>query len=274
MSRWPKHPFFAALRVPLGPGCDSGGMPRTSPVLRVAAVAITAIATMVCVAPSAQAASLHVGDASQKTTRPAFLAPYGMADTGGGSQLITVVGPRFGSRDGLLIWWQQVGDSWQEVDRTPARFGWNGLKLGTARHERSNTTPTGLFSLPFAFGKAANPGTAMPYRKIRWNTYWCSDSRSHVYNRWRTGLPSDCQAARAEHMTKFATYVYGLATGFNYANPVPGRGSAIFVHAFGAAYTAGCVSIKRRALVRLLQWLSPASNPHIAIGTNSTIGAL
>jgi L,D-peptidoglycan transpeptidase YkuD (ErfK/YbiS/YcfS/YnhG family) len=46
---------------------------------------------------------------------------------------------------------------------------------------------------------------------------------------------------------------------------VPGRGSAIFLHADTGRATAGCVSISLARLVRVLRWLRPSASPVIAI---------
>ena len=46
-----------------------------------------------------------------------------------------------------------------------------------------------------------------------------------------------------------------------------GRGSGIFVHVFGRGYSAGCVSVSRAGMIRLLRALDPAKRPACAIGT-------
>ncbi len=50
----------------------------------------------------------------------------------------------------------------------PARFGANGLADGATREQGTNTTPTGLYDLPYAFGiRPAPRGTAYRYRPVR-----------------------------------------------------------------------------------------------------------
>jgi L,D-peptidoglycan transpeptidase YkuD (ErfK/YbiS/YcfS/YnhG family) len=46
---------------------------------------------------------------------------------------------------------------------------------------------------------------------------------------------------------------------------VPGRGSGIFLHAQTGSPTNGCISLRRKDLVHVLRWLSPAAAPQIAI---------
>jgi L,D-peptidoglycan transpeptidase YkuD (ErfK/YbiS/YcfS/YnhG family) len=46
---------------------------------------------------------------------------------------------------------------------------------------------------------------------------------------------------------------------------VPGRGSAIFLHVGTGSATAGCVSLPRPELIRVLRWMRPAADPQITI---------
>jgi L,D-peptidoglycan transpeptidase YkuD (ErfK/YbiS/YcfS/YnhG family) len=150
----------------------------------------------------------------------------------------------------------------------PARFGSAGLTEGSTRRQGSNTTPTGIFTIPFTFGIKSNPGTAMPYRPVTSSAWWCQDNKSSAYNRWTDPRPGDCAAIEAERLVSFTrAYVHAAVIGFNYDRPVRGRGAGIFLHANGSGLTAGCVSISESSLVRLLRWLDPRAAPHIAIGT-------
>lgn len=201
---------------------------------------------------------------------PAVL-PARMADTGGGTQLITAEAPATGSTSGTLTWWDLRDGQWVRAGSAPARFGSHGLVEGGSRTQGTNTTPTGLYGLPFAFGtKAAPAGTRERYLPVRESSWWCQDNGSEEYNRWVDPLPGDCRAAEAEHLVSYATqYAYALVIGFNYDRPVRGRGAGIFLHVNGRAATAGCVSVPEDAMRRILVWADPAAKPHIAIGTAS-----
>jgi L,D-peptidoglycan transpeptidase YkuD (ErfK/YbiS/YcfS/YnhG family) len=202
--------------------------------------------------------------------------PARMADTGGGNQLITAVAPRTGSTSGTVTWWDRVGGKWVKAGSTPARFGAKGLVEGTRRRQGTNTTPTGLYGLPYAFGiKAAPRGTAYKYRRIHRNSWWCQDTDSRAYNRWTEPLPRDCRAAESEHLISYGSlYAYGLVIGFNYEQPVRGRGAGIFLHVKGRGATAGCVSVSEAAMRGIVEWADPRRRPHIAIGTASGATAI
>lgn len=195
--------------------------------------------------------------------------PARMADTGGGTQLITAVAPRAGATSGTLTWWDLRNGRWVPAGSTPARFGAKGLVEGASRRQGTNTTPTGLYGLPYAFGiRPAPPGTSYAYRPVRQDSWWCQDNKSRAYNRWTEPRPADCRAAESEHLVTYRTqYAHALVIGFNYGSPVRGRGAGIFLHVNGRGATAGCVSVPTGAMRRLLTWARPGKRPHIAIGT-------
>ncbi|MER6345443.1 L,D-transpeptidase family protein [Streptomyces sp. NPDC001595] len=197
--------------------------------------------------------------------------PDRMADTGGGRQLITAVAPRAGATSGTVTWWERRAGRWVKDGSAPARFGANGLVEGTARRQGTDTTPAGLYGLPFAFGIEAAPrGTTYPYRPVRRNSWWCQDNDARAYNRWTEPRPADCRAAEAEHLVSYRTqYAHALVIGFNYDEPVRGRGAGIFLHVDGRGATAGCVSVPADAMRRILAWADPDKRPHIAVGTES-----
>ncbi|MFD3485341.1 L,D-transpeptidase [Streptomyces sp. NPDC058665] len=197
--------------------------------------------------------------------------PERMADTGGGSQLITAEAAATGSTTGRLTWWDRRGSRWVAAGSADARFGAGGLVKGTERVQGGSTTPTGLYDLPYAFGiRPAPAGTRFSYRPVTDRSWWCQDNDSRAYNRWVEDLPADCRAAEAERLSAYgAQYARALVIGFNYDRPVRGRGAGIFLHVNGKGATAGCVSVPAGAMSRILAWADPGRSPHIAVGTAS-----
>ena len=51
-------------------------------------------------------------------------------------------------------------------------------------------------------------------------------------------------------------------------------GGGIFLHVSGPGATAGCVSIPRGTMRRVLRWLDPAAGPVLVMGPRSAIGRL
>ncbi|MET9348557.1 L,D-transpeptidase family protein [Streptomyces termitum] len=219
-------------------------------------------AVLLCLAPGAGPAQASPADL------PVPL-PARMADTGGGSQLITAVAPDTAATTGTVTWWDRRDGRWVRAGSAPARFGANGLAEGSVRRQGTSTTPTGLYDLPYAFGiRPAPAGTRYPYVRATEDSWWCQDNDSRAYNRWVEGLPPDCRATEAEHLTAYGTaYAHALVIGFNYARPVRMRGAGIFLHVNGRGATAGCVSVPADALRAILAWADPDRSPHIAVGT-------
>lgn len=228
-------------------------------------VAVACAAVLACVAGTAAA--------SPQAESP---LPARMAGTGGGLQLITVEAAKTGSTTGTLTWWERRYGRWVRVGFTAARLGAHGLVEGTTRHQGTSTTPTGLYSLPFAFGISAAPaGAAYAYKRVTRTSWWCEDNASASYNRWVNGLPRDCAAAESEHLADYPTqYARAMVIGFNYTAPVRKRGAGIFLHVNGRGSTAGCVSVPADAMRRILAWADPAMRPHIAIGTTGGATAI
>ncbi|MDQ0603210.1 L,D-peptidoglycan transpeptidase YkuD (ErfK/YbiS/YcfS/YnhG family) [Streptomyces canus] len=220
------------------------------------------------VATALVSASLLVLGAVPGGGRP---LPARMADTGGGTQLITAVAARTGSTTGTLTWWDLRNGQWVRAGSAKARFGANGLVEGASRRQGTSTTPTGLYDLPYAFGiKEAPDGTTYKYRPVHERSWWCQDNDSRSYNRWSEPRAKDCRAAESEHLISYEKqYAHAMVIGFNYTEPVRGRGAGIFLHVNGNGATAGCVSVSADAMRRILRWAGPDDDPHIAIGTTS-----
>ncbi|MGW0913579.1 L,D-transpeptidase family protein [Streptomyces sp. NPDC002784] len=197
--------------------------------------------------------------------------PARMADTGGGTQLITALADRTDATTGTVTWWDLRDGRWVGAGTAAARFGANGLAEGATRRQGTSTTPTGLYDLPYAFGiKAAPAGAAYKYRPVHRDSWWCQDNDSRSYNRWTEPRPADCRAAESEQLITYTgQYAHALVIGFNYARPVRGRGAGIFLHVHGRGATAGCVSVPAGDMRRILRWADPSRMPHIAIGTTS-----
>ncbi|HEY1973438.1 MAG TPA: L,D-transpeptidase family protein [Pseudonocardia sp.] len=205
--------------------------------------------------------------ASARPVAPAGL-PTGVADPPAGTnQLVTVLVSGAGATSGQLQAWRRSGSGWTSA-LGPVR-----VKVGTAgvgpTHEGLNRTPRGTFTLPSAFGRQANPGTKMPYRKVTSSDWWVSDPGSPAYNTYRHCAPGSCSFNEqdGENLGQAgASYDYAVVIGYNVSPVRAGAGSAFFVHVDAGARSAGCVETPRASVIALLRWLDPAQHPRITIG--------
>ena len=189
------------------------------PVNRVAAavVAASVVAAGSVVAVLATAAT---STAVTVTTKP---LPARMKNTGGGTQLVTVVGSgkTNAARTGTLTWWRRKGTTWIKVGSAPARFGYNGLSDN--RREGDGTTPTGIYTLPLAFGLKPNPGTRLRWHHVDGRSWWAENSLKPRYNTWYENCPSTIcwkattrSAHSSEHLADYPVqYAYAAFIGFN-----------------------------------------------------------
>ena len=133
------------------------------------------------------------------------------------------------------------------------------------KFEGDGGTPAGLFGLreiryrPDRLGKA--PLSGLPVYPSKPTDGWCDDPADANYNRLVT-LPyqSDAESMWLDG------HAYDLLAviGYNDAPPIPGVGSAVFLHvahslAEGFGPTAGCVALRMEDLVTVLAACAPGS---------------
>ena len=123
------------------------------------------------------------------------------------------------------------------------------------KHEGDNATPRGQFKLRELWYRAdrlQKPETQIPIHELSIHDGWCDDASRPEYNR-HVSLPFS-----GSHETLWRDdYVYDLIVPISYNDdtPVPGKGSAIFVHVAREGYTptAGCLALMREDLLEILQ---------------------
>jgi L,D-peptidoglycan transpeptidase YkuD (ErfK/YbiS/YcfS/YnhG family) len=183
-------------------------------------------------------------------------------------QLITVTAPTTRTTYATASTWTRSGACWVAAGGPyPARVGWHGLSA--SRHEGDGTTPIGTFPIGATmYGNAPNPGVRFRYVRIRCGDWWVEDPRSPAYNTFRRlpcGAKPPFRTPTPDMSKSPRAYVHLAVIDFNMRPAVPGRGSAIFLHAQTGGSTNGCVSLRVPDLVHVLRWLAPAPRPYIAI---------
>ncbi len=142
------------------------------------------------------------------------------------------------------------------VFETYCGYGRNGFT--SDKREGDGCTPVGTFPLLLAFGTGRNPGTAMEYRQIGPLSFWSGEKES--YNRWVELEDESASMPRSERLADYPVqYRHAMFIGYNADAPEWGRGSAIFLHCRASDHwsTAGCISIARAKMLRLLRECRP-----------------
>lgn len=154
--------------------------------------------------------------------------------------------------------------TFRRVFHVDGRVGYNGITDGLTRRQGSGTTPSGTYSMSYAFGNSRKPaGTVIAYHRVKPGDFWVQDQNSPYYNELRNSalggfLPRTTGANSSERLSDYTTqYAYAVIINFNRApdRKVVGRGSGIFLHVNGTGATGGCVSISKAALASLLGYL-------------------
>jgi L,D-peptidoglycan transpeptidase YkuD (ErfK/YbiS/YcfS/YnhG family) len=136
------------------------------------------------------------------------------------------------------------------------RVGRSGVAATGAKREGDGKTPSGVFPLRGGFGTRPDPGLKIHWMRVTRNDVWVDDSRSKLYNTHQV-LPARGRWTSAERLY-IAAYEYAQVIGYNEARKA-GLGSAIFLHVDTGRPTAGCVSLPRAALVKVLRWQKPGA---------------
>lgn len=139
----------------------------------------------------------------------------------------------------------------------PVALGRGGIRAN--KREGDGGTPRGTFHpvrLWWRADRAPRPATRLPARPITATDAWCEDPTDRHYNqpiRLRPGAAGD-RLRRDDHL-----YDYIIEIDHNARPRVSGRGSAVFLHlardTFGP--TAGCVGLRKRAMLSLLAQIGP-----------------
>jgi len=162
----------------------------------------------------------------------------------------------------LYLYDKNSAGYWKLARSFAANVGKNGVTDN--KKEGDKATPTGCYGMGFAFGIQAKPDTGWTYRQVTPNSYWVDDPDSAHYNTWVEGT-ADKDWDSAEHLIdKKTAYAYALVIDYNTDPPVPGKGSAIFLHV-GDHPTVGCISVAQDDVLTILKWLKKGSRARILI---------
>ena len=137
---------------------------------------------------------------------------------------------------------------------TRCALGKGGVIAAADKREGDGKSPLGTWGIRrvlFRPDKGGPPQTRLPTKALERDDGWCDAPGDPAYNR-AVKLP---HPASAEHMWR-EDDVYDLVCilAHNDDPPVPGLGSAIFLHLArpGYAPTEGCVALSREDMLELL----------------------
>jgi L,D-peptidoglycan transpeptidase YkuD (ErfK/YbiS/YcfS/YnhG family) len=141
----------------------------------------------------------------------------------------------------------------------PCTIGRSGACAADEKREGDGMTPLGVWPVRcvlFRAGRSAPPsGMKLPWRWVGDNDGWSDDASDPAYNR-PVRHPHGFSAERL--VREDGLYDIIVVLGHNDVPPVPGAGSAIFLHcSAGEKPTEGCVAIAAERLAVLVGQLVP-----------------
>ncbi len=153
------------------------------------------------------------------------------------------------------------GDGTLRYDGTIYRCALGRAGIVDDKREGDGGTPAGVFPLRRLYyrpDRLSRPQTALPVHELQPSDGWCDDPDRAEYNR-RITLPFT--GSHEEMWRDDALYDLVIEIGQNDDPPVPGRGSAVFIHVAQADYgpTAGCVALAKQDLAALITSWSTAT---------------
>lgn len=134
-------------------------------------------------------------------------------------------------------------------------LGGAGIVSAQDKKEGDSATPAGSYPLRRVFYRAdkigAAPVTALPTVVIERDDGWCDDPAHPDYNRL---VKKPFTASHEDMWRQDSLYDVVVEVGYNDSPPVPGKGSAIFMHysSPSGGSTAGCVGLKPADLHEVL----------------------
>jgi L,D-peptidoglycan transpeptidase YkuD (ErfK/YbiS/YcfS/YnhG family) len=139
----------------------------------------------------------------------------------------------------------------------PVALGRGGIRAN--KREGDGGTPRGTFRprrLWWRADREPRPRTFLPVRAIGPEDAWCEDPSSRHYNQpiRRNREQGGDRLRRDDHLYDFIVEI-----DHNSSPRVAGRGSAVFLHLARENFspTAGCVSMTKATMLRLLARLGP-----------------
>ncbi|HEU4363555.1 MAG TPA: L,D-transpeptidase family protein [Mycobacterium sp.] len=186
----------------------------------------------------------------------AVVGPWFASSVGNATQVVSVVG--VGGSKAKMDIYQRGATGWQPVAAgIPTHVG----SAGMAPQAKSGypATPMGVFTLPYAFGTAPNPGGGLKYVQVGPDHWWDGDDQSPTFNTMQVCKKAQCPFSTAESENlEIPQYKHAVVMGVNNARK-SGAGAAFFFHTTDGGPTAGCVAIDDDTLVKVIQWLRPGA---------------
>jgi L,D-peptidoglycan transpeptidase YkuD (ErfK/YbiS/YcfS/YnhG family) len=200
----------------------------------------------------------------------------------GARQLVVAVAPSWNSSSGLAQRFERSGTDWRATGSAwRVLFGRNGLAWGSGvrgqdekgnrKVEKDGRAPAGIFRIGtiYTYDRALPAGSDYPFHTVTAADAWVDDVNHPDYNRHVVVDPRNPPAWFEKQKMRLGDFAYRwlVEIRHNAEPPVPGQGSAIFLHIRRGPQrpSAGCTTMAEDDLVALIRWLRSGARPHFVL---------
>ncbi|GGE49458.1 hypothetical protein GCM10011367_25410 [Marinicauda pacifica] len=163
--------------------------------------------------------------------------------------------------------WFEYGPTPDKLTRVRCALGKNGLVAAEDKREGDGASPVGHWPIRRALfrpDRLARPHTRLVIDPTQPEDGWCDSPEDPAYNRpVRLPYAASCETLQRQD----ELYDIVVILGHNDDPPVPGLGSAIFLHCAKPGYppTLGCVALAKEDLIDVLGKVSPGDRLEITV---------
>lgn len=171
----------------------------------------------------------------------------------------------------LVSFYEFANDEWKKVlSECKAYGGRNGFSK--SKKEGDGKTPIGEYNIVYGFGVESVEKFKIPFISIK-NQVWVDDSTSALYNTMQN--ENVANKWKSSETLNIPCYKYSLVVGYNIDKPIPGKGSAIFIHCLGEnKYTDGCIALKESDMYKIMKKIDISYKPRVIIDTKKKIESI
>ena len=211
-----------------------------------------------------------------------FPAAGHAAGLDGVRQLVVATAPSWDAFEGPAQRFERAGAEWKPVGKPwTVLYGKRGLAWGSGIHgqeergarkvENDGRSPAGVFRIGtvYTYDGALPPGSDYPFHTVTAADAWIDDVNHPKYNQHVVVDPKNPPPWYAKQRMRPGDFAYRWLVELRHNSdpPVPGMGSAIFLHLRRAPHkpSVGCTVMAEPDLVSLIRWLRADAKPHFVL---------
>ena len=197
-------------------------------------------------------------------------------------QLVVATAPSWDAFEGCAQRFERAGGEWKAVGKPwTVLYGKRGLAWGAGVHgqeekglrkvENDGRSPAGIFRIGtiYTYDRALPNGSDYPFHTVTAADAWIDDVNHAQYNRHVIVDPKNPPPWYAKQRMRLGDFAYRWLVELRHNSdpPVPGNGSAIFLHLRRAPHkpSVGCTVMAEPELTALIRWLRADAKPHFVL---------